>query len=176
MKKKRLKYGMFTDGEFAFLLDKIKRGVLVTEKERIEIDGMDIKFKTLSINGKALIYKNEEIDKNVEQKIKITKAIKEADDFAIEYYGGGYDDDCGNGPCILITYKLTREPYKTYIERIKTIGKRVLAIEKVRLKRVSKLEARKVLVEKQKNKKPKSATFVATLQRHRVQFNRFRQV
>jgi len=181
MKKERLKYGMFTEGELGFLLENLKRGKLIEEKERIEIQNVEENILTKSIGGVFYKYKNEANNKNTEQRLKILKAIKESDDFAIEFYGDY--DDYGCSSCTLITYTITREPHKIYIERLKKEGRELINAEKIRLRKVSKLEARKVLTEKNKKRKvgrPKKETvaniIAEEMRRFRVPYNRFRMV
>jgi hypothetical protein len=135
----------FTEEEMQFISNKIERGTLVVEKERIKLGDINISHEYELINGINYNYVFNSKER-IAQKAEIIKAINEAGDFRFEFY----DDD---GNATLITYNSIPEPDEVYLERLRIEGRKLITLEKSRLARISKQETRKVLFEKTKKKK-----------------------
>lgn len=174
MKRKRLKPSEFTEEEMEFLLKRVEKGFVVTEKERINVSNAQVDTISKVVNGtyKQYYFKSKDKIADTEFKNRIIKSINEADDFCFECTGD-YDDYTS---VELVTYNLTPESDETYMERLKSEGRQIIILEEARLRKLRKSESRKVLVEKVKKKGRSVKNVSVQRPRFRVQYNRFQQI
>jgi hypothetical protein len=156
MKSKEL-----SQDELSFLFEKIKRGTIVTEKERInlnELNGLYDSPKAIPDRhvpfGQPvyLKYKNEDNNTKNSEAIRqrIAKLLIDEAEFEVECNGDDYDY---YGDAILVVYNSRPETYDEYMNRLYFYGREMIRKEKAKQKRNSIKEKRKVLFEKTKKKK-----------------------
>jgi hypothetical protein len=150
----------FTDEEMDFLLNTVKRGVILTEVDRIDLHGVSVKTTQKYFKGKYVNYLSDSInyitntinkESSKEFKERIIRAIIDSDDFAFECYSDSYGDS--DDSCTLVTYNYVNESDELFLKRIETEGYYLLQEEIKRARKRAKENTRIVLFEKYKKKK-----------------------
>ncbi len=154
----------FTPDELSFLFEKIERGIIVTERERIDLNMLTGLYQHMSYRDRNatfpspeihLNYKNKNLDtKNIDElKQRVINALLNGGEFEFESNGDdyGYSSDA-----TLVLYDSRSETEDEYMNRLYSYGREIIYKEKIKQKRNAKKEARKVLFEKTKKKIKKS--------------------
>ncbi len=146
-----------------FLLNTVKRGVILKIKEKIEI-GSEFYFSnkicnkylgrkyinflssSIGYNSNLSNKKEEELKKEKELKKRLSTALIECDDFTLET-SGHYNS------FVLTTFEYVEEPYEIYLQRIKSDFHLLLKNERIKEKKRFKESTRNVLFEKDKKRK-----------------------